>query len=152
MTHLIAGQVGSDKYRVACKLRLHVLLPSWVEFCWEESLNGLVSATDEAVLSKHLCLPFTGCTVTVTGLEEGTRTRVKEACQKNGGNYSGELTKGVCTHLIVGSKTSKTFLPLLPPPSSPLRGYYYLQATSTSLPSSGGCGVSLSNGSRIVSR
>lgn len=107
-THLIAGQVGSQKYHVARQSHLPVLLPSWVESCWEESLNGgVVSATDEAVLSKHRCLPFTGCTISVTGLDEGTRGRVKEACQENGGRYLGELTKDVCTHLIVGSKTSE---------------------------------------------
>lgn len=106
MTHLIAGQVGSDKYHVARKLHLPVLLPSWVEFCWEEGLaRRSVSAT--SIVSQYLCLPFTGCTITVTGLEEGSRQRVKEECQTNGGNYSGELTKGVCTHLLVGSRTSE---------------------------------------------
>lgn len=112
MTHLIAGQVGSDKYHVARKLHLPVLLPSWVESCWEEGLSSTStttrSATDPAVLSQHCCPPFTGCVVTVTGLDEGVRARVKESCQANGGKYSGELTKGVCTHLLVGSKTSKS--------------------------------------------
>lgn len=121
VTHVVAGQVGSDKYHVACELRLPVLLPSWVESCWEACLLGnLVSATDQAVLDQHLCRPFTGCTITVTGLDEGSRSRVKEGCQKNGGNYSGELTKGVCTHLLVGSKTSKatSFLSSSPFPPS----------------------------------
>lgn len=58
-------------------------------------------------MDQNKCLPFTGCTITVTGLDEGVRQRVKEACQANGGHYSGALTKGVCTHLLVGSKTSK---------------------------------------------
>ena len=103
---MIAGQVGSDKYHVARELRLPVLLPSWVEFCWEEGLSHRsVSAAD--VMSQHLCLPFTGCVITVTGLEEGARQRVKELTEKNGGKYSGELTKGICTHLLVGSKTSE---------------------------------------------
>lgn len=106
VTHLIAGQVGSDKYHVARKLHLPVLLPSWVEFCWEEGL-ACRSVSAIAIVSQYLCLPFTGCTITVTGLEEGSRQRVKEACQSNGGNYSGELTKGVCTHLLVGSRTSE---------------------------------------------
>ncbi len=103
---MIAGQVGSDKYHVARRLSLPVLLPSWVEFCWEEGLSHH-SVDGTAVMSQHLCPPFTGCTITVTGLEESARLRVKEACQKNGGHYSGELTKGVCTHLLVGSKTSE---------------------------------------------
>ena len=57
-------------------------------------------------LKAHRCLSFTGCTVTVTGLEEKERRRVKQVVEDNGGVYSGELTKDVCTHLIVASTTS----------------------------------------------
>lgn len=106
VTHLIAGQVGGTKYHIARELHLPVLLPSWVESCWEAGLVSSVRATDKSLLKEHSCLPFNGCTITVTGLNEETRQTVKEACQQNGGNYSGELTKGVCTHLLVGSKTS----------------------------------------------
>ena len=59
-----------------------------------------------AQLKAHGCLPFTGCTVTVTGLEERERRKVRQAVEANGGVYSGELTKDVCTHLLVGSTTS----------------------------------------------
>ncbi len=107
VTHLIAGNVGTTKYHVARSLKLPVLLPQWVESCWKESVTSSMSATDDVILSQHRCLPFTGCTITVTGLDEGARQRVKEACQMNGGNYFGELTKGVCTHLLVGNKASK---------------------------------------------
>ena len=58
-------------------------------------------------LSGHCCLPFTGCTIAVTGLNEKARGRVKQLCLENGGSYSGELTKDVCTHLLVGSKSGR---------------------------------------------
>lgn len=55
----------------------------------------------------HRCLPFTGLTITVTGLDESSRKKVAALCNDNGGRYSGELTKDVCTHLLVGSKSSE---------------------------------------------
>ncbi len=142
MTHLIAGQVGSDKYHVARKLCLPVLLPSWVESSWEAGLGlssaaAMRSATDPAVLSQHCCPPFTGCVVTVTGLDEGVRQRVKETCQAKGGKYSGELTKGVCTHLLVGSKSSELLeyseLPLIWTPE--MRPPLHFKMSQSMLPS-----------------
>ena len=58
-------------------------------------------------LSAHRCPPFTGCTICVTGLEEKARKRVSDLCEENGGTYSGELTKDVCTHLLVGNTNSE---------------------------------------------
>ena len=108
VTHLIAGQVGTTKYHVARRLNLPILLPSWVEQSWDHTLSSShLAATEKSILGRHLCLPFTGCTVSVTGLDETARKRVKATCEENGGHYSGELTKGVCTHLLVGSKTSE---------------------------------------------
>ena len=43
----------------------------------------------------------------MTGLDEKTRTRVAKLSQDNGGIYSGELTKDVCTHLLVGNTNSE---------------------------------------------
>ena len=108
MTHLIVGQVGSTKYNVARQLKLPVMLPSWVESTWEAGLGSHVtSATSDDVITTHLCPPLKGHTITVTGLDERARQRVKELCAENGGTYSGELTKDICTHLLVGNKQSK---------------------------------------------
>lgn len=43
----------------------------------------------------------------MTGLDEKTRARVAKLSQENGGIYSGELTKDVCTHLLVGNTNSE---------------------------------------------
>lgn len=80
-----------------------------MESCWSEGLNEVVCATHSTILVRHTAPPFTGLTITVTGLDEGARSKVKKVCSENGGNYSGELTKDVCTHLLVGSKSSKFF-------------------------------------------
>lgn len=58
-------------------------------------------------LTSHRCPPLTGCTITVTGLDEHERSKVKELCKSAGGTYTGELTKDICTHLLVGNKSSK---------------------------------------------
>ena len=111
VTHLIVGQVGSTKYNVARQLKLPVMLPSWVESTWEAGLDGHVtSATGDDIITTHRCPPLRGHTVTVTGLDERARQRVKELCSENGGTYSGELTKDICTHLLVGNKQSELIL------------------------------------------
>ena len=108
MTHLVAGQVGSTKYNVARRLKLPVMLPSWVESTWEVGLTShMISATSDDIMTAHRCPPFKGHIITVTGLDEKNRQSVKDLCGKNGGTYSGELTKDVCTHLLVGNKQSK---------------------------------------------
>jgi topoisomerase (DNA) II binding protein 1 len=109
VTHLIAGHVGSTKYNVARDLGMPVMLPSWVDHCWTAGLDSHISALDPDILKAHRCPPFTGCTVTVTGLEERERRKVRQAVEANGGVYSGELTKDVCTHLLVGSTTSAKY-------------------------------------------
>ena len=84
------------------------MLPSWVESTWEAALTShVISATDDDIVSLHRCPPFRGHTITVTGLDEKSRQRVKDLCDENGGTYSGELTKDICTHLLVGSKQSE---------------------------------------------
>ena len=108
MTHLIVGQVGSTKYNVARQLKLPVMLPSWVESTWEAGLTShVISATSDDIITTHRCPPFKGHTITVTGLDERARQRVKDLCVENGGTYSGELTKDICTHLLVGNKQSE---------------------------------------------
>lgn len=108
VTHLIVGEVGSKKYSVARNLKLPVMLPSWVESTWEEGLaDHIISATKDDIILTHRCPPFRGQTITVTGLDEKARLNVKELCVKNGGTYSGELTKDICTHLLVGNKQSE---------------------------------------------
>ena len=108
MTQLIVGQVGSTKYNMARQFKLPVMLPSWVESTWEVGLTShITSATSDEIITAHRCPPLKGYTITVTGLDEKARQRVKELYAENGGTYSGELTKDICTHLLVGIKQSE---------------------------------------------
>ena len=74
------------------------------------ALSSCIFFSPTSQLKAHSCPPFTGCTVTVTGLEERERRKVRELVERNGGVYSGELTKDVCTHLLVGSTTSMLYM------------------------------------------
>ncbi|XP_048380189.1 DNA topoisomerase 2-binding protein 1 isoform X2 [Stegostoma tigrinum] len=100
VTHLIAGEVGSKKYLVAASLKKKILLPSWVKACWEKAKKGIINLTD-VDMAEHLCPPFLGCTICVTGLSSQDRQEVQRLTLENGGQYTGQLKMNDCTHLIV---------------------------------------------------
>ncbi|XP_007899035.1 DNA topoisomerase 2-binding protein 1 isoform X3 [Callorhinchus milii] len=108
VTHLIAGEVGSKKYLVAASLKKPILLPSWVKTCWEQSHHGMISYTDMN-LEEHLCPPFLGCTICVTGLSSLDRQEVKRLTLEHGGQYTGQLKMNDCTHLIVQEAKGQKF-------------------------------------------
>ncbi|XP_038652602.1 DNA topoisomerase 2-binding protein 1 isoform X2 [Scyliorhinus canicula] len=100
VTHLIAGEVGSKKYLVAASLKKTILLPSWVKACWEKAQKSMINLTD-VNMEEHLCPPFLGCTICVTGLSSQDRQEVQRRTLENGGQYTGQLKMNDCTHLIV---------------------------------------------------
>ena len=100
VTHLIAGEVGSKKYKVACGIGIPIMQQSWVSDCWSQSRYKVIAALDKTV-QKNLCPCFKGLTICVTGLDASIRHEVKKLTEKNGGKYSGELNMRTCTHLIV---------------------------------------------------
>lgn len=109
VTHLIAGQVGSTKYKVARSLGTPVLCSSWVDKCWEEGQKRLIHATDADIMSCHRCPPLSGCVVSSTGFSMEGRSRLRTLAEKHGAEYTSHLAKDTCTHLIVGDITSKKY-------------------------------------------
>ena len=101
VTHLIAGEVGSTKYQVACDLGKPIVQPSWVYDCWDQSKYKVIEGTESSFAKKHGCPCFKGLTICVTGLSADIRQEVKKQTEENGGQYSGELKMRTCTHLIV---------------------------------------------------
>ncbi|EDO38946.1 predicted protein, partial [Nematostella vectensis] len=108
VTHLIAGEVGSKKYSVACSLNKPVMLPEWVFTLWEDGKSSHVVGTDPAY-DRFKCPIFKGCTICVTGLDAQTRQEVKQLCNQNGGVYSGELNMNTCTHLLVNQPKGEKY-------------------------------------------
>ncbi|UYV67742.1 TOPBP1 [Cordylochernes scorpioides] len=101
VTHLVVGSVGSTKYRVAATNGTPILTLSWVEDCWEKAQHHLLSATDPALMQKHLCPPFLGLWISVSQLPTEERRKVQSLVEANGGHYSGVLRAQETTHLVL---------------------------------------------------
>ena len=100
VTHLIAKEVGSKKYQVACTNNIPILSPSWVNDIWVKSKYEHIVASDKKVYEQHLVPIFKGCTICVTGMNYMLRENFKKLIEDNGGVYSGELNMKTCTHLL----------------------------------------------------
>lgn len=108
VTHLVAGEVGSQKYRVACNVNKPILLPEWVYTCWDMCRNDHICATDEEFM-KLRCPTFKGITLCVTGIEADRRKEIKRLVIDHGGTYSGELNMNTCTHLLVDTPKGEKY-------------------------------------------
>jgi len=100
VTHLIAKEVGSKKYQVACTNSIPVLLPSWVHETWEKSQYDHILASNLKDSTEYIVPIFKGCTICVTGIDAMKRDHIKSLISNNGGTYSGELNMKTCTHLL----------------------------------------------------
>ena len=55
----------------------------------------------------HSCPPLSGCVISSTGFSLEGRARLKQLAEQNGAEYSSNLIRDSCTHLIVGDATCK---------------------------------------------
>ncbi|KAJ3611303.1 hypothetical protein NHX12_021319 [Muraenolepis orangiensis] len=108
VTHLVAGEVGSKKYLVAASLGKPILLPSWVQTCWERSQESLFRYSDLAS-EAHCCPVLRGCILCVTGLSTVERKEVQRLCGEHGARYTGQLKMNECTHLVVSEPTGQKY-------------------------------------------
>ena len=97
VTHLVAGSVGSKKYRTAVKVGIPVMSTDWIKKCWEESQTRIISALDDE-FNIMKCPTFKGCCICVTGIEN--RQQLRQIIEENAGTYSGELIMDKCSHLV----------------------------------------------------
>ena len=89
VTHLVATEWGSAKYRKAAELNLEVVRPEWVYACEEAAASG-----GEAPRGAAFRLPyFQGCCVTVSGaLEREERMTLQAEVESAGGKWLPSLT------------------------------------------------------------
>ncbi|KAJ4339849.1 protein kinase activating protein dpb11 [Ascochyta clinopodiicola] len=111
VTHLVAGNTDSAKYRYVAKLRedVKVLSPSWLEALrdvWMEGEDNM----DLPGLERQYRLPtFFGLKICLTGFDNPEqRKHIQESVDQNGAEYHGDLTKNV-THLIAAAPTGKKY-------------------------------------------
>ncbi|KAF2633079.1 hypothetical protein BU25DRAFT_487420 [Macroventuria anomochaeta] len=111
VTHLVAGNTDSAKYRYVAKLRedVKVLSPSWLEALRDVWMEG-EDDMDVAGLEKQYRLPtFYGLKICLTGFDNPEqRKHIQETVDQNGAEYHGDLTKNV-THLIAAAPTGKKY-------------------------------------------
>eukprot|EP01112_Ceratiomyxa_fruticulosa_P005024 TRINITY_DN15580_c0_g1_i1.p1 TRINITY_DN15580_c0_g1~~TRINITY_DN15580_c0_g1_i1.p1 ORF type:complete len:241 (-),score=34.20 TRINITY_DN15580_c0_g1_i1:62-784(-) len=93
VSHLIANEAGSEKHKVAAKLKIPTVYPHWVFDSY--ATVSLKDANDD----KYKVKLFAGKNICVTGLKGTERTIVSQLIEKYGGIHSTALTKS-CTHLV----------------------------------------------------
>ncbi|KAG0015221.1 DNA topoisomerase 2-binding protein 1 [Podila clonocystis] len=108
VTHLIARSEGSQKYRVALKLRIPVLALEWINELHDQWKNkGVLDM--KALHEKHVMGPLKGCSVCVTGFDADLKKEIEDFTLQFGGTYNMDMIKGTTTHLICEKPTGKKF-------------------------------------------
>lgn len=101
VTHLLVGHTDSKKYQYVAKERedVKVLLPDWVEAVRQKWMADEY-VDFNALDAQYRCPTLYGLKICITGFEDlDFRTELAKNIAKNGGQYTGDLTKDV-THLI----------------------------------------------------
>ncbi|KAI0695513.1 hypothetical protein C8T65DRAFT_698690 [Cerioporus squamosus] len=101
VTHLIAEEAGSPKYRCALENRIPIMHPSWIIESHKVWLHG----DDVDVpfsIKQHRLPPFTGVVLCVSGIEDvSKRMQINHEVTKAGGMYVKQLERPVkVTHLL----------------------------------------------------
>ncbi|CAL1290613.1 unnamed protein product [Larinioides sclopetarius] len=108
VTHLIVGEVGSKKYRVAANFGLSIMMPDWVEDVWETGQHQLLHALDKAY-DKYKCPVFRGLVITVSQLTVNERSSIQSLVEENGGSYLAPLKANQTTHLVLTEPTGDKY-------------------------------------------
>ena len=88
---LVAGRVGTEKYRLALKTETPVVKSDWITSSAKSGKLLDIEAFKVPALF--------GCMVCVTGLNTDNRLKVQQLCEQNGAIYNSSLLPGY-THLI----------------------------------------------------
>ncbi|KAK0423219.1 hypothetical protein QR680_008031 [Steinernema hermaphroditum] len=108
VTHLIAEEcdTGNQKYRMAVRGGLPVMKKDWVDEAWKRPLVDM--ASPEVI--EYFKLPiFSKLVITVSGLSVESRSEVSRLIERHGGEYSAEMKRGKCTHLVIDKNCGEKF-------------------------------------------
>lgn len=110
VTHLLVGDANTPKYKYVARERedVKVLRPEWIEAVRDTWMQD--DGIDLNALEAQYKLPtFAGLTICITGFDDlGFRAQLQQKIDKEGGKYTGDLTKHV-THLIVYKAEGKKY-------------------------------------------
>ncbi|KAI9064973.1 hypothetical protein FKP32DRAFT_1712505 [Trametes sanguinea] len=101
VTHLIAEEPGSAKYRCALENRIPIMHPSWITESHKIWLRGDDVDVAESVRN-HRLPPFSGVVLCVSGIEDvNRRMEINREVTNGGGTYVKQIERPVrVTHLL----------------------------------------------------
>ncbi|KAH9902436.1 hypothetical protein C8Q73DRAFT_3906 [Cubamyces lactineus] len=101
VTHLIATEAGSAKYRCALANRIPIMHPSWITESHKIWLRGDDVDVEESV-KRYRLPPFTGVVLCISGIEDvNRRMEINREVTKGGGIYVKQIERPVrVTHLL----------------------------------------------------
>ncbi|KAF3088797.1 hypothetical protein TWF102_008487 [Orbilia oligospora] len=109
-THLIVGDLATQKYRYVAKQRPDVK-PMRISFIEKahEAWVATKSIPIHELEVEHAFPPFLGLRICSTNInDEKERQKIQKITEENGGTYSGDLTKQV-THLVASNPEGKKY-------------------------------------------
>ncbi|KAK0423220.1 hypothetical protein QR680_008032 [Steinernema hermaphroditum] len=108
VTHLIAKEcdTSSQKYRVAVRSKLPVMKKDWMNEAWKRPFEDM---TSPEVIGCFKLPIFSKLIITVSGLSVDSRNEMRQLIEQHGGEYSGEMKRGKCTHLVVDKTSGDKF-------------------------------------------
>ncbi|WAR55541.1 hypothetical protein PtB15_6B282 [Puccinia triticina] len=100
VTHLICDKPGSDKYNVAIKHSIRVMLPLWLETLYSSFTEGEDIDLND-ITQRYTMRPLHSLKLAITGrASSSSRTPFIKLAEDNGATVSIDLEKD-CSHLIV---------------------------------------------------
>lgn len=104
VTHLIATNATSAKYRMAVSNGMAVVNAQWLAACCQE-----MRLVDER-RSEYQVLPLMDCTICLSGFSADAKMRIADVIRQLGGNYEKDMSsEGVVTHLITKTPEGRKF-------------------------------------------
>ncbi|OBZ72552.1 hypothetical protein A0H81_07422 [Grifola frondosa] len=104
VTHVIAKEPGSAKYKCALENRIPIMHPSWIIESHKTWLKGDDVDKEESI-ERHRLPVFSGVVLTVSGIEDvERRIEINRKLTREGGTYTKNLERPVrVTHLLCAS-------------------------------------------------
>ncbi|KAJ3556973.1 hypothetical protein NM688_g1730 [Phlebia brevispora] len=104
VTHVLAVEPGSAKYKCAIEYKIPIMHPSWISESYDVWLRGDDVDFEESVKA-HRLPTFCGVVLCISGIEdEATRVKIHKLVTQEGGEYVKDITRPVkVTHLLCSS-------------------------------------------------
>ncbi len=103
MTHLVADNATSAKYRSAVANGIAVVNLDWLAACCRK--NTLVSPT----LPQFRVMPLGGCTICASGFSPADKLKIADTVQRLGGRYEKDMSSDGVTLLIALEPEGRKF-------------------------------------------